>query len=116
MSHHVLYASGSWGGFAVAMLIWGGLAAAADEFRKWQRRRGVPERAPRPGRLSPFTASLIRGQHVPGYESRFRAVSPGGITVTGWCCSDGRVLRGHQSPEQAAEHARQRAERVSSGR
>lgn len=91
-------------GIVAAGCIIGGVIAAA------RRKMGLPplSQVPRePFTDSPFTAGLITGRRQAAFTSRYRAVTPGGITVTGKCCQ-----QGHTSPAGAVAHASQVAERI----
>ena len=96
----------AWFASAAGLLIFGLFLICAGSREQRRRRAGLPPREPATD-MSPFMASLLSGASRPAYTSRFRAVTPRGVTVTGKCCQ-----RGHQSPSQAVAHAQQVAWRI----
>lgn len=69
-----------------------------------------PAKEPRTD-MSPLMAILVSGRSHDGYTAPAQAATPAGITVRGPRCCD----RGHQSPQQAVDHAarvQRRIERI----
>ena len=106
----------SGGQFIVDAVLWGGgvfvglslLAATLGALANLGKSGTGRTRLPRePVDASPFTAALLSGQSQPAYTSRYRAVTPRGVLVSGKCC-----YRGHRSPGLAVAHAQAVSARI----